>query len=73
MAWVEERLSEAGLLGWGHPDRENLFAWTEEVLANNGDILSESVRWRLDRGWTPETVNSFEELVLELIITEGGL
>lgn len=43
------------------------------VIEDNRDILDESVPWLIARGWEPESMETFGELILTLIITEGGL
>jgi hypothetical protein len=61
IAWAEERLSEESLLGWGTPDRKNLFAWTQEVIAQNWDLMDDSVPWLKERDSHPEEAETFEE------------
>ena len=73
MAWAERKLADAGLLGGGRPDRNDVAAWTREAIADNQDIQGESVPWLLGRGWKPEAAETFEELLLTLIVSEGGL
>lgn len=56
-----------------YPNRNDVAAWLWIVIKDNRDILDESVPWLMDRGGEPESIKSFQKLILTLIITEGGL
>jgi hypothetical protein len=72
MAWAEGRLEEAGLLE-GNPSRKNPFSWSQDALAENPALLEQSPGYLQERGTQPEKAPTFENLILSLIPTEGGL
>ena len=73
MAWAEHRLWEENLLAAVKFNRKNLFQWTEHVIAQNQDLKDESLPWQEERDSHPEDAETFEELILRLIPSEGWL
>jgi hypothetical protein len=72
MRWAEQRLFEANLLGFD-PDRSSPATWANQAIGGNWDIAGDSLFYLECRGSHPERAQSFEELVLSLIPSEGGL
>jgi hypothetical protein len=72
MRWAEDKLMEANLFN-GNPDRKNPQQWAEEVIAQNDNLADESLPWIKERDLHPEKAETFENLILSLIPTEGGL
>lgn len=74
MLWAEKRLREAGLFPlFLNPDLENPRVWALQVLEDNWDIRDESLPWVRAHNSHPERAETFENLILSLIATEGGL
>ncbi len=71
MRWAERRLWEAGLLNFDPPSLPA--RWTEQVIAENLDVLDQSVPWLRERGSEPQNAETFEQLILTLIPSDGGL
>jgi hypothetical protein len=73
MEWAERRLTEAGLLNyWGELDRANPVRWVQQAIEDNPDLASESLPWLRERGVDLSKAETFEELILRLIPSEGG-
>jgi hypothetical protein len=73
MHWAENRLFEAGLLPYT-PKRSSPQVWAEQALAQNLDIMEESLPWLKERdNLGLAGVETFEGLILALIPMEGGL
>lgn len=72
MSWAEDQLREANLLGFS-PERQSLARWTEQAIAQNPDLRDKSLPWLRERDSHPEKAETFEELILRLIPSEGGL
>jgi hypothetical protein len=72
MRWAEGRLFEANLFG-ANPDRSSPRAWAERAIAQNLDLMDQSLPWLKERGSHPERADTFENLILCLIPSEGGL
>ena len=70
MVWAENRLSEESLYGGYEANRDSPFAWTQQVIADNPDLV-DSIFYVECRGSYPEAAERFEELILSLIPTEG--
>jgi hypothetical protein len=74
MEWAERRLTEASLLNyWGELDRGNPARWVQQAIEDNPDLASESLPWLRERGADLSKAETFEELILRLIPSEGGL
>ena len=75
MVWAEDRLSDQNLLAAGElwKERKDPEAWVEAALVENPDIFEISLPWSKERNNHPETAESFNQLILSLIPTEGGL
>jgi hypothetical protein len=73
MAWAENRLREGNLFPLFLNPSDNPSAWVQQVISDNPDILGESVPWMMERYRQPDGAETFEELILNLIPTEGGL
>ncbi len=74
MEWAERRLTEAGLLNYlGELDRANPVRWVQQAIEDNPDLASESLPWLRERGVDLSKAETFEELILRLIPSEGGL
>ena len=72
MEWAESRLSEARLLNhWGELDRANPARWVEQAITDNPDLASGSLPWLREQGADLSKAETFEELVLRLIPSEG--
>jgi len=71
MKWAENRLLEENLFN-GNPNRKNPREWAEQVIAQNPD-LTDSLPYLKGKGLYPEKAETFEELILSLIPSEGGL
>ena len=71
MTWAENRLFEEGLFN-AHPAPQRPKAWTEHVIAQNPDLM-EVLPYLEEKNLRPEEAESFEDLILSLIPTEGGL
>jgi hypothetical protein len=69
MAWAEQRLFEENLLHCDPPKRD-LRAWTEHVIADNPDLV-DSLPYLAERDCRPERAQTFENLVLSMIPSEG--
>jgi hypothetical protein len=72
MSWAEGRLFEANLLGFD-PPRLSPELWTARAIAQNLDLLDQSMPYLRERDVRPDKAESFEVLILSLIPTEGGL
>jgi hypothetical protein len=73
MRWAEERLFDENLWHGNPPsNRKDLAGWTEIVIAANPDLV-DSLFYCQCRGSEPEYANSFEQPVLSLVTSEGGL
>jgi hypothetical protein len=72
MHWAESRLLEANLLNWIQQGKSPQ-VWAELVIAQNPDLEDQSVPWLKERGSHPEKAETFENLILSLIPSEGGL
>jgi hypothetical protein len=72
MRWAERRLFEQNLLH-SDPPRQDPQAWCEQAIAGNWDMADESMFYIACRGSQPELAQTFEELILSLIPSEGGL
>lgn len=73
MRWGERRLEEQDLWHGNAPsNREDLRAWADVVIADNRDLV-DSLFYLAERDSHPERAQSFENLVLSLIPSEGGL
>ena len=72
MLWAERRLFQENLLGSDPPSRDPV-AWTEHVIARNLDLMDQSIPWLAERDSHPEKAETFEELILRLIPSEGVL
>ena len=75
MTWAEDLLFKEGLWQGNPPDRQNPFQWTEQVIAQNPEMLDQDVPfWLQQRGLHPEQSETFESLILQLVPgKEGGL
>ena len=75
MEWAEGRLQEQNLLSAGDlwKVRKDPVAWVEEALVENPDIYEISLPWVKERDNHPEEAETFTQLILSLIPTEGGL
>jgi hypothetical protein len=58
------------LYGGYEANRDSPFAWTPQVIADNPDLV-DSIFYVECRGSYPEAAETFEELILSLIPTEG--
>jgi hypothetical protein len=50
----------------------NLAAWTQAVIATNPDLV-DSLFYLQERAREPERAQTFENIILSLIPSEGGL
>lgn len=73
MVWAERRLREADLLGFVDPDPKDPVGWAEIAIGLNPDLMDQSLPWLEERDSHPEKAPTFENLVLSLIPSEGGL
>ncbi len=64
MNWAENRLLEADLLNWS-PRRTPPQAWAEQAIAQNPDLMDQSVPWLKERDSHPEKAETFESLILK--------
>jgi hypothetical protein len=71
MEWAENRLFEANLFS-GNPPKSPA-PWVQQVIAENWDLQDESIPWVLEKDSRPEKAETFENLILSLIPSEGGL
>lgn len=73
MRWAERRLEEQDLWHGNVPGNpEDLRAWTDMVIAGNPDLV-DSLFYLECWDSHPERAQSFENIILSLIPTEGGL
>ena len=72
MIWADGRLTEAGLLSWSPPTSDPA-RWTAQAIAQNPDLMDQSIPYLLEKDSQPQEAETFEELILSLIPTEGGL
>ena len=73
MLWAESRLSEANLFPGNLGTRTPPATWTEQAIAQNRDLMDESLPYLQEKGSHPEEAETFEGLILALIPSEGGL
>ena len=73
MTWAERRLEESSLFEGNRPRTDNPSIWTEQVIAQNPDLMDQSIPWLKERASHPEEAETFEQLILQLIPQEGGL
>ena len=73
MQWAEERLREANLLPAFLPNNLDPKRWTQECLAQNLDLMDQSIPWMREHDSHPEDQETFQGLILNLCPTEGGL
>jgi hypothetical protein len=72
MRWAETRLMEANLYNYP-PHQDDPQEWAEMVIAQNLDLEDQSVPWVQEHNSHPERAETFENLILSLIPTEGSL
>lgn len=72
ITWADNQLEEANLYD---PPLSRLSPqdWTEQAIAQNLDVMDQSIPWLEERDSHPEKSEDFEELILSLIPKEGGL
>ena len=71
MKWADSRLSQANL--WQSPSRTLAPEdWTEQAIAQNPDLMDQSIPWLKERDLKPEEAETFESLILQLLPTESG-
>jgi hypothetical protein len=73
MRWAERRLEEQDLWHGSPPsNRGDLAAWAQAVIASNPDLVDSLfyLEWRDSH---PDRAETFENLVLSMIPSEGGL
>ena len=71
MQWADQRLREESLLG-SDPDPKDPTRWTAVAIAQNLDLM-EVLPYLQEKGSYPEKAPTFENLILSLIPSEGGL
>ena len=71
MKWADLRLLQEGLEN-GSPEEKGLEAWVSHVLAQNL-YLRDNIHWVREHNSHPEKAETFEDLILAFIPTEGGL
>jgi hypothetical protein len=72
MRWANRRLSEANLLA-ETPPPSSPRNWADQAIAQNLDLIDDSMEWWQERGIFPEKAETFEGLIVQLIPSEGGL
>jgi hypothetical protein len=74
MEWAVRRLEEADLYEDNSPpSNASPRAWAEQVIAQNPDLVDQTLPWLQERDIHPEKAQTFESLILQLIPSEGGL
>jgi hypothetical protein len=72
MSWAERVLSEANLLNFD-PQRSSPELWTDQVIAQNPDLMDQSMPYLRERDVRPDKAESFEVLIRSLVPSEGRL
>ena len=72
MRWAEDHLREANLYNFP-PHTNDPEKWADQVIAQNPDMVDQSLPWIQERDSHPERAETFESLIFNLIPTEGGL
>ena len=72
MAWANKRLDEESEIG-SLPSTQTPSDWTDQAIAQNPDLMDQSIPWLTEKDIHPETMETFGSLILSLFPTEGGL
>ena len=73
MTWAENRLREERLWEGNPQNHHDLESWTEQVIAQNLDLMDQSLPYIREKDLHPERAATFESLILSLVPSESGL